>query len=166
MTASEAEPAIAPDRASITAFRASTSHLPPRQVNGIVRRPERGVEAMTLADITGPDDCRRVPRIHDGELRFLWVTSFTDDVRSGILEYAGETFGYQRVGVREEGTGLYHQFAVLRLSSDQVNAAIRWHEELRRWVGSGRDWDWWMVAYRRRTRPDYSACEVIGWFES
>src|SRR5262245_5369925 len=32
------EPAVAPDRGGITAFPSSTSHQPPRQVNGIVRR--------------------------------------------------------------------------------------------------------------------------------
>src|SRR5262249_7547353 len=32
------EPAVAPDRGGITVFRSSTSHQPPRQVNGVVRR--------------------------------------------------------------------------------------------------------------------------------
>jgi hypothetical protein len=31
------EPAVAPDRGGITAFQSSTSHQPPRQVNGVVR---------------------------------------------------------------------------------------------------------------------------------
>src|SRR5215813_417601 len=34
----QAEPAVAPDRGGIAAFRDSTSHQPPRQVNGVVRR--------------------------------------------------------------------------------------------------------------------------------
>jgi hypothetical protein len=86
-------------------------------------------------------------------------------LQSGILNYAGEICGYERVGVREEGTGRYRRFAVLRLSPDQVAEETRWHEELRPQVGKGRDWDWWMEAYRQRTQPDYSGCEVVGWFE-
>jgi hypothetical protein len=34
------EPAVAPDRGGMTAFRRSTSHQPPRQVNGIVSQQE------------------------------------------------------------------------------------------------------------------------------
>src|SRR5262249_24473653 len=36
------EPAVAPDRAGIPVFQGSTSHRPPRQVNGIVSRYGEG----------------------------------------------------------------------------------------------------------------------------
>jgi len=69
------------------------------------------------------------------------------------------------VGEREEGAYSCRRFAVLRLTPAQVAEEMRWHEELRQRVGGGRNWDWWMGEYRRRARPNYSACEVIGWFE-
>src|SRR4051794_6688733 len=84
--------------------------------------------SMTLADVTGPDDCCRVPRIDYGDLRFLWLTGYADGPRSGVLEHAGNICGYELVGEREEGAVLHRRFAVLRLSPDQVAEETRWHE--------------------------------------
>src|SRR5262249_30509580 len=121
---------------------------------------------MTLVEMTGSGDCSCVPRIDYGSLRFLWVTDFSDAIlRSGVLEYAGETCAYELVGEREEGASWYRRFAVLRLSPDQAAEETRWHEGSRQRAGGGRDWDWWQQVYRQRSRPDYSGCEVIGWFE-
>src|SRR5262245_44923522 len=44
-----AEPAVAPDRGGITFFRDSTSHQPPRQVNGVVRPLEGGRDRGRVA---------------------------------------------------------------------------------------------------------------------
>jgi hypothetical protein len=120
---------------------------------------------ITLAEVTELDTWALVPRLDYGDLRFLWLTDYRDGPQSGILEYHGERCGYELVAQREEATGLHRRFAVVRLSPEQVATEVQWHEHLRERVGAGRDWEWWMEQYRRRPPPDYSACEVIGWFE-
>ena len=120
---------------------------------------------MTLADMAYPEKRLRVPRIAYDDLRFLWVTDYRDDVRSGMLMYCGEECWYQVFAERENGASVYRSFAVLRLSPAQVADEMRWHGQLRERVGEGRNWEWWIEVYRERTSPDYSVCEVIGWFE-
>jgi hypothetical protein len=121
---------------------------------------------MILSDIIAdPDNCLCVPCIACHDLQPLWVTDYSDHVRSGMLVYCGEKCAYQVFAERKDGVGIYHSFAVLRLSPEQVAGEIRWHDQLRKRVGEGRDWDWWIGEFRQRALPDYSACEVIGWFE-
>jgi len=121
---------------------------------------------MTLAEITGWDDCSLVPCIDRGNTKPLWVTDLSGGVlRSGLLEYMGAVCGYELVEEREEKMTVLRRFALLRLSPAQIAEEFRWREDVQRRVGGGRDVAWWDELFRQRTRPDYSGCEVIGWFE-
>jgi hypothetical protein len=124
-----------------------------------------GGVVMTLADMTDPEGYLRLPRIAYDQLRFLWITDYRDDVRSGVLIYQGELCWYQVVVEHDEAADSYRRFAVLRLSAEQIAFEKRWHEQLQESTGEGRDWMWFIEAYRRRTPPDYTACEALGWFE-
>jgi hypothetical protein len=156
-----AEPVAAADRGP---FCGSESFSSARAAAASFGGGNGGV-VMMLADLTGPDDCCRVPHIDYGDLRFLWLTNVADGPRSGVLEYAGGMCGYELVGERVEEASLYHQFAVFRLAADQIAEETRRHKDLKQRACGGRDLEWWMEAYRQRTPPDYSGCEVIGWFE-
>lgn len=138
---------------------------------------------LTLADITGPDDCLRAPRIDWAEVRLLWHADFWDRPRSGLLAYRGEECWFAVVAEREDdGPGWYRRFAVLRLSAAQLAEEWRWHELFRQKVGVHTDYDerghrsigalrpreWWpefYEAYRQRVPADFSRCEVLGWLE-
>lgn len=120
---------------------------------------------VTLADITDPEKCLLIPRIPSDQIRGLWLTDYRDGPRSGMLMYRGEECWYEIVAEYEEGASLYRRFAVLRLSPEQLADEKRWHEQLQKRVGKGRDFDWFIDEYRNRTLPNYTACEVLGWFE-
>jgi len=117
---------------------------------------------MTLADITGTCQWVRIPRIAHDKLRFLWLTDYREGPRSGMIVYRGEVCAYELVSDHGDEP---RRFAVLRLSPKQSEVEMEQHRQWQQRVGKGRPWDWWIKAYRQRTRPDYSACEVIGWFE-
>jgi hypothetical protein len=122
--------------------------------------------SMVLAEVTDWDSCARAPHIGYENVRFLWVTDITGlRLLSGMLEYGGETCAYLLVGEREEGTRLDRRFVVVRLSPTQTAEEMRWHDGVKQKVGEGRDWQWWDEVYRQRLKPDYSQCEVVGWFE-
>jgi hypothetical protein len=138
---------------------------------------------MMLADIAGPDDCLRAPRIDYANLRLLWHDDYWDGPRSGMLLYHGEECWFEVVAESEDDAAVwYRRFAVLRLSPEQHAEESRWHELFRRCVGHHTDYDqsgqlpvgalqprerWaeFYDAYRQRVPPDFSGCEVIGWFE-
>jgi hypothetical protein len=138
---------------------------------------------MRLADIVGPADCLRAPRIDCAEVRLLWHADYWDGPRSGMLLYDGKEFWYEVVAESEdEAAGWYRRSAVLRLSPEQHAEEWRWHELFRRCVGGHTDyeesgeqpvarpqpqdrWAEFSDAYRQRTPPDFSGCEVLGWFE-
>ena len=121
---------------------------------------------MTLADIRAPDVLSTSPCISDDEIQFLWVTDLREEgLRSGMLIYRGEPCAYQFVAQREDGMNVYSCYAVLRLTLDQYAQEKKWHEQLRKRGGKGKRIEWWYKAYRQRESPNYSSCEVIGWFE-
>jgi hypothetical protein len=138
---------------------------------------------MTLADITGSGDYLHAPRISRDEVRLLWHADFWDGPLSGMLSHRGQECWFEVVAESEDdASGWYRRFAVLRLSPDQHAEELRWHELFRRCVGGHTDytedgqrpvgelqpcerWAEFYDAYRRRTPPDLSGCEVVGWFE-
>jgi hypothetical protein len=141
-------------------------------------------EVLTLADITGPDDYSRAPQIDGAEVRLLWHVDFWDGPRSGMLAYRGQECWYQVVAQSEDDdAGWYRRFVVLRLSPEQYAEERRWHELFRAKVGVHTDyeeqkqrprvgflwprehWREFYEPYQRRTPPDFSGNEVLGWFE-
>jgi hypothetical protein len=109
------------------------------------------------------------PAIESEHLRSLWVMDYdiepTVGVRSGMVLFRGERCAYQLVATREDEYGVRGQFAVLRLSREQLEQEVKWHEQLVQQVGDGKELEWFIERYREREKPDYSACEVLGWFE-
>ena len=78
----EGEPAGAPDRGGITAFQDSTSHRPPRQVNGIVRRRGRDMKRtrkIVMAFTHADDDRWLPPRFVIGEVEVRYVPTLNYD---------------------------------------------------------------------------------------
>jgi hypothetical protein len=139
---------------------------------------------LTLADISGPKDYLRAPHIDRADVRLLWHVDFWDGPRSGMLVYRGEECWFQVVAEsKDDDTAWYRRFVVLRLSPEQHAEECRWHELFRSKVGVHTDYEapeqrpavgylwpreWWhefYYAYRQRTPPDFSANEVLGWFE-
>jgi len=122
---------------------------------------------VTFAELNGA--VQSCPVIEPEQRRGLWVTDYEVEpwigVRSGILLFRDEKCAYQFVAEREGEFGPHLQYAVLRLSADQLDQEVIWHEEVRRQTGNGQTLDWWIERYRERNKPDYSACEVVGWFE-
>ena len=122
---------------------------------------------LTLSELKGAvPDC---PPLDPDQFRQLWVTDFDVEpwtgVRSGMLLYRGAQCAYQIIARLEEKYVIRQQFAVLRLSHDQVAAELEWHEQHKMRVGGGKTVDWHIEEYRQRNKPDYSGCEVLGWFE-
>ena len=136
------------------------------------------------ADFTGADDYLRAPRIGFSEVRLLWYSDFWDGPRSGMLVYRGEQCWFQVIAEnRDDEPAWYRRFAVLRLTPEQHAEECRWHELFRTKVGVHTDyeeppqrppvgylwpreqWHEFYEPYRRRTPPDFSANEVLGWFE-
>jgi hypothetical protein len=122
--------------------------------------------------------------MENAELRLLWHADFWDGPRSGMLDYRGEQCWFQAVAESEEdGSTWYRRFIVLRLSHEQHAEECRWHELFQAKVGVHTDYDehemrpavgslwpperWheFYDAYKQRTPPDFSANEVLGWFE-
>ncbi len=139
---------------------------------------------LTFADITGADEYLRAPRIETAELRLLWHCDFWDGPRSGMLDYRGEQCWFQIVAESEEDDSpWYRRFVVLRLTPEQHAEESRWHELFRARVGVHTDyeeqktrpaegflwpkehWHEFYDAYKQRTPPHFSGCEVLGWFE-
>src|SRR5262249_4570238 len=72
---------------------------------------------MTLADIPGPDQYLRAPRIDRAEVRLLWHSDYCDGPRSGMLVFRSEECWFQVVSESEDdGANWYRPFLVLRLS--------------------------------------------------
>ena len=109
------------------------------------------------------------PAIESEQRRALWVTDYDIEswigVRSGIVLFRGEKCSCQFVATREGEFGPHLQYAVLRLSTDQLEQELKWHAHVQRQIGSGQTLDWWIERHRERNKPDYSPCEVLGWFE-
>jgi hypothetical protein len=139
---------------------------------------------LTFADISGPDGYLLAPRIGGAEVRLLWHADFWDGPRSGMLAYRGEECWFQVVAESEDDAApWYRRFAVLRLTPEQHAEECRWHELFRSKVGVHTDyeprgprpaggflwpregWHEFYDPYRRRTKPDFSGNEVLGWFE-
>jgi len=138
---------------------------------------------MTLADITGPDQYLRAPRIDRAEVRLLWHSDYWDGPRSGMLVLLGEECWFQVVSESEDhGANWYRRFVVLRLSPGQHTEERKSHELFREKVGPHTDyddngqrlvgslqsrecWNEFYDAYRQGTPPDFSGNEVLGWFE-
>jgi hypothetical protein len=138
---------------------------------------------LTLADITGPEDYLRAPRIDGADVRLLWHADFWDGPRSGMLVYRGEECWFQVIAESEDDNpDWYRRFVVLRLTPEQHAEEKRWHELFRAKVGVHADyekqetrpqvgflwpcehWHEFYDPYRQRTPPDFSANEVLGWF--
>jgi hypothetical protein len=139
---------------------------------------------LTVADISGPDGYLRVPQIDPAELRLLWHADFWDGPRSGMLLYRGEECWFQVIAENEdEQANWYRRFLLLRLTPEQHAEECYWHQLFRAKVGVHTDyveqeprppvgflwpqehWHEFYEPYRQRTPPDFSANEVLGWFE-
>jgi hypothetical protein len=141
------------------------------------------LRVLTLADITGPDDYLRAPQVDRAEIRLLWHVDFWDGARSGMLLYRGEECWFQVVAESEDyNPHWYLRFVVLRLTPEQHAEECRWHELFRTKVGVHTDYDkqeqravgflrprerWheFYGPYQRRTPPEFSGNQVLGWFE-
>jgi len=98
------EPAVAPDRGGITVIQSSTSHQPPRQVNGVVRFLNVGSQPMD--DETFLRILRAEPDNDEVRLAYWnWLEETTDDrapyvrlmrQRLRLLEQLEETDGLIR----------------------------------------------------------------------
>lgn len=139
---------------------------------------------LTFADITSSKDAYHLaPRIDRDDVRLLWHVDYWDSPRSGILLYQGKPCWFQVVAEnKDDDASWYRRFAVLTLSAEQLAEEQRWHELFRECVGGHTDYDEhgkrplgsvqpreraeeFYTAYRQRTPPDFSKCEVLGWFE-
>lgn len=137
----------------------------------------------TLAEIQERGWYESLPQIERADVRLLWHHDFWDGPVSGMVLYRGALCWCQMVAENDADAGdWYRRFAVIRLSDEQQTEEQRWHELFREKVGRHTDYDeegqrliggleprdqWpaFYDAYRERTPPDFSANEVMGWFE-
>lgn len=146
-------------------------------------RRREGFDTLKLAEMNGPNDYLRAPRIERADVRLLWHDDFWDGPLSGMLMHRGQECWFQMIAENEdEAPGWYRRFAVLQLSPEQHAEEHRWHMHFQRCVGGHCDyqedgsrpvgtarhreqWAEFYDAYQQRAPRDFSACEVIGWFE-
>jgi hypothetical protein len=135
---------------------------------------------LTLAETAG-DRYLSAPRIAGDEVQLLWPSDYWDGPLSGLLVFRGERCWFQNVAENEDFTdpaAWYRRFVVLRLTSEQLEDELYWHDLFRKHVGTHTDYGaergevlpreqhrHFYDAYRLRKPPDYSDCEVLGWFE-
>jgi hypothetical protein len=136
-----------------------------------------------LGEILARDGYKLVPRIDRADVHLLWHSAFWDGPLSGMVLYRGELCWCQMVAESDpDSAEWYRHFAVIRLSDEQRAEEQRWHDLFREKVGRHTDYDenqqrpvgelrpreeWpsFYDAYCERTPQDFSANEVLGWFE-
>src|SRR5262245_50921329 len=120
----------------------NSKSLPCGPVAEMCRWQQEVCVVMTLADITGPDQYLRAPRIDRSEVRLLWHSDYCDGPRSGMLVFRSEECWFQVVSESEDdGANWYRPFLVLRLSPGQHTEERQWHELFREKVGPYTDYD-------------------------
>jgi hypothetical protein len=135
---------------------------------------------MKLRDLrTGPPD-KSLPQLSAGEYAILFISDFWDGPKSGLLKHQGSEYWFEVVAENEdedwsEGQW-YRRFAVVHLTSEQLEREHLVHRDFQLHVGS--HWEGgeirpkseWHRFYDLhldycRSRP-FEDNEVVAWFET
>ena len=116
--------------------------------------------------------------------RLLWPLNYWDGPISGILEYQGRHYYFDRCDesdIEDETATWSRRYLVYELSKEEFNEEMQWHNLFREHVGTHTDYDEhgrtnhavrpqsehhkYYEKAKERTPRDYTQNKIIGWFE-